>query len=89
MSSKKFSIVRGIDISELNKKIAECIDPYIFMNKETFSELEKQNPNDMAYEKNTKIDENKRIFIDSRSCTYTGYKLFIDNTLRYGEIELR
>lgn len=32
---------------------------------------------------------NKRIFIDSRSCTYTGYKLFIDNTLRYGEIELR
>ena len=43
----------------------------------------------MAYEENTKIDENKRIFIDSRSCTYTGYKLFIDNTLRYGEIELR
>lgn len=30
MSSKKFSIVREIDISELNKKIAECIDPYIF-----------------------------------------------------------
>lgn len=60
MSSKKFSIVREIDISELNKKIAECIDPYIFMNKETFSELEKQNPNDMAYEENTKIDENKR-----------------------------
>ena len=72
MSSKKFSIVREIDISELNKKIAECIDPYIFMNKETFSELEKRNPNDMAYEENTKIDENKRIFIDSRSCTYTG-----------------
>lgn len=89
MSSKKFSIVREIDISELNKKIAECIDPYIFMNKETFSELEKQNPNDMAYEENTKIDENKRIFIDSRSCTYTGHKLFIDNTLGYGEIELR
>lgn len=89
MSSKKFSIVREIDISELNKKIAECIDPYIFMNKETFSELEKQNPNDMAYEENTKIDENKRIFIDSRSCTYRGCKLFIDNTLRYGEIELR
>lgn len=39
MSSKKFSIVREIDISELNKKITECIDPYIFMNKETFSEL--------------------------------------------------
>ena len=89
MSSKKFSIVREIDISELNKKIAECIDPYIFMNKETFSELEKQNPNDMAYEENTKIDENKRIFIDSRSCTYRGYKLFIYNTLGYGEIELR
>ena len=89
MSSKKFSIVREIDISELNKKITECIDPYIFMNKETFSELEKQNPNDMAYEENTKIDENKRIFIDSRSCTYTGHKLFIDNTLGYGEIELR
>lgn len=89
MSSKKFSIVREIDISELNKKIAECIDPYIFMNKETFSELEKQNPNDMAYEENTKIDENKRIFIDSRSCAYTGHKLFIDNTLGYGEIELR
>ena len=59
------------------------------MNKETFSELEKQNPNDMAYEENTKIDENKRIFIDSRSCTYRGCKLFIDNTLGYGEIELR
>lgn len=43
----------------------------------------------MDYEENTKIDENKRIFIDSRSCTYTGHKLFIDNTLRYGEIELR
>lgn len=40
-------------------------------------------------EENTKIDENKRIFIDSRSCTYRGYKLFIDNTLGYGEIELR
>lgn len=43
MSSKKFSIVREIDISELNKKITECIDPYIFMNKETFSELKKTN----------------------------------------------
>jgi hypothetical protein len=89
MSSKKFSIVREIDISELNKKITECIDPYIFMNKETFSELKKQILNYMDYEENTKIYENKRIFIDSRSCTYTGHKLFIDNTLRYGEIELR
>ena len=89
MSSKKFSIARRIDISELNKQIGECIDPYVFMNKETLDELEKQNPNDISYEENTKIDENKRTFIDSRSCTYTGYKLFIDNTLGYGEIELR
>lgn len=60
------------------------VDHYIFLNKETFDDLCKLlNPN---------YDGSKRIKIDGKLGllgNYQGCKMFEDNTLAYGEIELR
>ena len=88
--SYTYSIRSGVDERLLQSAIGifrtkhenMFVNPYIFINKKTFDDLYKLlNPND-----------SKRIRKDEKLgflCYYQGCKMFEDNTLDYGEVELR
>ncbi len=86
-----FSIVDKINVDKLDTKVAEFVyreghEPYIFANKETLDAL-------------VKPIEQDKIRISSNWCCksfkaclvgkYQGNKMFEDDTLKFGEIELR
>lgn len=88
-----FSIVDKININILNRKIVEFAckenhEPYVFANRETIDTLMKQTSlgfNSVTYSRG-----------DVKTCAsnclvgrYRGRKMFIDDTLEFGEIELR
>lgn len=90
--TEKFSIVKQLNMMKLNEKLSEFFNvngyiPKIFASNETLEALKK------PYEQ-----EMKRIeFVDGGVFTkaegligeYQGYKIFEDDTLEFGEIELR
>lgn len=85
-----FSIKSGVDERLLQSSIGifrskhenMFVNPYIFINKKTFDDLYKLlNPNDSKRIRK----EEKLGFL----CYYQGCKMFEDNTLDYGEVELR
>lgn len=81
---EKFSIADKININILNRKIAEFAckehhEPYVFTNRETIDTLMKQ----------TSIDFNSVTYLRELVGRYKGRKMFIDDTLKFGEIELR
>lgn len=84
---KKFSIIRTLDFGKLNYEIdsyqtmAGETNPYLFMNKNTVDMV--INPYKEFNIRPYKIHEG-----DCISC-YSGYKVFIDNDLKLGEIEVR
>jgi hypothetical protein len=87
-----FSIVDKIDVNKLNTKIAEFVyreghEPYIFANKETLEILVKPIEHELKFVSPiTSVTTSfKRCFIGK----YLGNKMFEDNTLKFGEIELR
>lgn len=87
-----YSIKSGVDERLLQSSIGifkskhenMFANPYIFINKKTFDDLYKLiNPN---------YDDSKRIQKDEKLGFlgyYRGCKMFEDNTLDYGEVELR
>ena len=85
--SKKFSIVRTkIDINKLLNNIEEysiinMVKPYLFMNKDTINEL----VSPIGY----KADGLWGIQSSSMCGYFQGYKVFCDNTLKFGEVEIR
>ena len=86
----KFSIVEKLDIKKLNKSFYEYRDninndPYIFINEETVKELERISCEWSPFEDDQYIKHNPKTHI----CTYQGCKVFIDPTLRFGEVEFR
>lgn len=90
MVNKK-NIIKIIDIKELNKAIDEYLDstgdriePYLFMNQSTFDGVS------VAVE-TTYGDDLCDIAakLDGIAGYYCGYKVFKDNTLKFGEIEIR
>lgn len=90
--AEKFSIVKQIDMTKLNEKLVEFFNvngyfPKIFASNKTLEALSKPYVQTM-----------KRIeFIDGGVLTkaegligeYQGYKIFEDNALEFGDIELR
>jgi hypothetical protein len=87
-----FSIVDKIDVNKLNTKIAEFVykeghEPYIFANKETLEALVKPIVHELKFVSPiTSVTTSfKRCFIGK----YQGNKMFEDDTLKFGEIELR
>ena len=88
--AEKFSIVKQLDTEKLSGKIAYFVyenghDPYIFANHETLEALKKPYEQEMVF---THFD-GKKILCKGLISRYQGYKMFEDNTLKYGEIELR
>lgn len=85
--SKKFSITKTkIDINKLVTNIEEysivnMIKPYIFINKDTINELISQI--------GCKTDGLWGTQLSSMCGYFQGYKVFCDNTLGFGEIEIR
>lgn len=88
-----FSIVDKINVNKLNIKIVEFIheeehDPYIFANKETLDALAKPIEQELKF-----VSAATGIASSFRTCfvggKYKNYKMFEDNTLKFGEIELR
>ena len=85
--SKKFSIVKTkIDINKLLNNIEEysiinMVKPYLFMNKDTIDELISivdYSPDGLWGDQSSSM------------CGYFhGYKVFCDNTLKFGEVEIR
>ena len=89
--SKKFSIIKEIDLNKLNKKIddyryetGEC-NPYIFANEETILKIKN------AHFKN--IDPFNGYFVKDNLCgkvgIYEGYRIFQNDDLEFGEVEIR
>lgn len=86
-----FSIVDKINVNKLNTKVAEFVyreghRPYIFANKETLEALAKPIEQELKFVSATGVTTLfKSCFIGK----YQGNKMFEDNTLKFGEIELR
>ena len=87
-----FSIVDKINVNKLNTKIAEFVyreghKPYIFANKETLDALTKPNEQELKFVSaaNGTVSSFKACLVGK----YQGNKMFRDDTLKFGEIELR
>lgn len=87
-----FSIVDKINVNKLNTKIAEFTyregyEPYIFANKETLDALAKSIEQELKF-----ISAATGVISSFKTCLvgkYQGNKMFEDDTLKFGEIELR
>ena len=87
-----FSIVDKINVNKLNTKIAEFVyreghDPYIFANKETLDALVKPIEQELKF-----VSATTNVTTSFKCCLigkYQGNKMFEDDTLKFGEIELR
>ena len=85
--SKKFSIVKTkIDVNKLFNSIEEYSiineeNPYLFMNKDTIDEL----ISIVGYSPDGLFGSQSNYM-----CGYfQGHKVFCDNTLKFGEVEIR
>ena len=87
-----FSIVDKINVNKLNTKVEEFIyrkghRPYIFANKETLEALVKPIEQEIKF-----VSAATGAVSSFKTCLvgkYQGYKMFEDDTLKFGEIELR
>ena len=82
--SKKFSIVKEIDLDKLRKQIELYryetgeINPYIFMNLDTIKQI--------GEEVGVPV---KTFCLNSYVGLFEGNKVFLHNGLNYGEVEIR
>jgi len=88
-----FSIIK-MDLDKLNRKIDEYVNitnksnPYIFMSENTAKSVDFTiSPLNLFLRITSKYkDEHEP---NGRIAEYTGHKIFINNDLEYGEIEIR
>ena len=89
---EKFSLVEKINVDKLNTKVAEFLykegyEPYIFANKETLDALVEPIGQELKF-----VSAATGIVSSFKGCLvgkYRGNKIFEDDTLKFGEIELR
>lgn len=93
--SKKFSVMETIiDFDKLDRQIREYKmlhqfdDPYLFMSEDTAKRIEVEvGANNIIIDNDTlasKINNTNGVY-----ATYTGYKVFINNDLKFGIVEIR
>lgn len=88
-----FSIAEKINVNKLNTKITEFVykeghKPYIFANKETINALIKPIEQAEMFTNSWKIGL-VSLYENCLIGMYCGNKVFRDDTLKLGEIELR
>ena len=89
---EKFLIVEKVNVNKLNEKITEFVyregyEPYIFANKETLETLTKPIEQELKF-----VSTATGIVSSFKGCLvgkYQSHKMFEDDTLEFGEIELR
>ena len=90
--SRIFSIMTTINLDKLDREIEEYIqcsgnfDPYIFMSEDTMGAIEKEFP---TTEYTECLDPSLKSKYKGVEATYTGYKVFVNNDLKYGIVEIR
>lgn len=89
---EKFSILKSLDLEKINKNIniyesETGEEPYLFMNQET---------GNAVYEQVTENLRGSGIYdevildsFDNRLGLYKGYRVFQNNNLEFGEVEIR
>lgn len=86
--SKKFSIVQSINLNKIHKEIDEyilqtnCFEPYLFMSEKTIDAITKEY--NIAYTDSSLESKTRGV-----KQTYTGYKVFVNNDLKFGIVEIR
>lgn len=83
----KFNIIEKFDVKKLDDKIYRFVqkknyDPYVFLSLSTYNRLLEETAGryDLIYEVTLE---------NANGSEYEGYKVFIDNTKDFGEVELR
>lgn len=95
--SKKFSIIKELDLEKLDKGIDEYsivtgeVRPYIFMSKDTIASIaNKVSKYDVKVNLLNEVALRFTTLGKGGSCgLYNGYKIFENNDLAYGEVEIR
>lgn len=91
--SGKFSIMTTINFDKLDKEIEEYIrrtgnhEPYIFMNEDTINAIANEFETEFGIPV-TDTYSNVRLK-DGVKATYTGHKVFANNDLKFGVVEIR
>ena len=85
----RFSILKSLDLEKIDKniKIYESKTgnkPYLFMNKDTIYETFCECNENFVTKK-----EFEFLNLYGKTGTYAGYKLFVNEDLEFGEVELR
>ena len=90
MMSKKISIVNALDLNKLNREIDIYIsknnevNPYLFMNKATIDALPTDTDDDFI-----NLVNKANAMLNGIAGYYYGYKVFKDDSLNFGEVEIR
>lgn len=88
MINRKFSIIQKIDLNELDDTINKYIcltgetNPYLFMNKNTIDAI--PTVDDTLYNLHQVCAK-----VNGIAGYYCGHKVFRDDTLDFGEVEIR
>lgn len=93
--SKKFSIVKEIDLSKLNREINTFINetretnPYLFMNNDTFNAIYKSTSS--IFKASNTIGDGVNQIRNSNKVigVYQGFIIYRNDILSYGEVEIR
>lgn len=95
--SRKFSIITAINFDKLDNEISEYVqyhgnfDPYIFMSEDTANAIESECEVQFGFIAKD-INSNVKPKGDAKNgikASYCGYKVFINNDLKYGIVEIR
>ena len=83
----KFNIIEKFDVGKLNDKINRFVDkknyyPYVFLSLSTYNRLLEETEG--KYEQISEVT-----FERAKGAEYKGYKVFVDDTKEFGEVELR
>lgn len=86
--NKKFNIVEKINLEKLDYELKDYIvhrkeSPYIFMNKNTLKAI----GDTISVRVGQFIHDEK--YKDAELCMYLGYRVYINNDLDFGEVEIR
>lgn len=93
--SRKFSIVTTIDLNKIDKEIKEYKmlhqwdDPYLFMSDDTAKRIEIEVGTDNIVIDNDTLANKIKNTKDGVYAEYTGCKVFINNNLKFGIVEIR
>lgn len=90
--SRKFSIVRTLDTDKIIEEIDSYMmitgefNPYIFMSEETSKAIEEEVAEKVTVEW---LDPSLKSNYKGTEATFAGCKVFINNDLKFGVVEIR